>query len=366
MRACIVSPYSLSAVSGISAMVIGLARGITARGHIAYIAATHSSRVASALGLRAWELNSGKIFSNARLSLETARTIWRNRDLVDLVHLNQGHLQTVLGAAAARILGKPVIGTFHLRPPEARGTRGLIERFSIRMSLAICRTRVFVSVHTMESFRASGIVIKNGVDTEGVRQQLGDRHAIRNELGLDGPVVLFAGRLAKNKGFLDLLTAARRALDNGTQLTILTTGEASSDERGDIEREIGALGLGRHLVQLGNREDHLQYLAAADIFALPSHTEGLPMSLLEAMSAGLPILASNVGGIPEIITDGREGLLVRPRDIKALQAGLETLANRSDLRERLGSHALRKAESLDLSKTVTAYLDLYDHALGES
>ena len=65
-------------------------------------------------------------------------------------------------------------------------------------------------------------------------------------------------------------------------------------------------------------------------------------------------------------TVGREGLLVRPGDATALQAGLETLASRSDLRERLGSHALRKAESLDLSKAVTAYLDLYEDAIAKS
>ncbi len=346
---------------------MGLGRGLAARGHPTYIATPSRTAVrGDSSNLETWALRVGPKLGNASLSLETVRTLWRNRAVWDLLHLNQGHPQTVAGAVTARVLGRPAVVTFHLKPPPGSGIRGVFERISTRLSIALCSTRVFVSNAARTAFGAEGVVIHNGIDVDWIRDQVGERTPIREELGLDGFVVIFSGRHAKNKGFVDLLKAIRLVRDDGVDLRLLTTGEATDEERDEIESEIGRLTLGPHVLQLGDRRDHLRYLGAGDAFALPSYAEGLPMSLLEAMAAGLPVVASDVGGIPEAVTHGREGFLVRPGDVVALKVALEQLATNPGLCAAFRDQSRARAAAFDLGKTVTAYLRVYGEVLGES
>ena len=192
--------------------------------------------------------------------------------------------------------------TFHMVPPPSRGLRGWIQETSIRTLKAISSRRVYVSEKTRLEFRDSGLVILNGVDIENIRASLGQRDALRRELGLSGCVIVFAGRKARIKGYWDLIRALHSARQGGADARLLSTGSFPDDESQECERLIQDLGLGAFLVDLGERNDHLRFLAAADVFALPSYREGLPMALLEAMAARLPIIASTVGGIPELVS----------------------------------------------------------------
>ena len=133
----------------------------------------------------------------------------------------------------------------------------------------------------------------------------------------------------------------------------------ASDHGPDLEPFFAAAGLGTRLRRLGYREDIAALLAAADVFALPSHFEGLPMSVIEAMLCGLPIVATNIRGPREQVIDGQTGFLVPPMRIPELAAALQALATDPALRTRLG--AASRARALDLydeGRVVAHTLDL--------
>jgi glycosyltransferase involved in cell wall biosynthesis len=113
----------------------------------------------------------------------------------------------------------------------------------------------------------------------------------------------------------------------------------------------------------GQVEDALRYLQAADLFVLPSTTEGLSNSLLEALSVGLPVLATSVGGTPDVIAHGENGYLIPPDDLPALQAGLTILLNDSDLCGRLGTLSRRRVQADFSLESVAARLEALYHRL---
>jgi glycosyltransferase involved in cell wall biosynthesis len=144
------------------------------------------------------------------------------------------------------------------------------------------------------------------------------------------------------------LLAAMRELP-GAELWVVGN-RLSSDRGEDLAPVFAAAGLGSRLRLLGYRDDIPALLAAADIFALPSHFEGLPMSVIEAMLVGLPVVATNIRGPREQVVDGETGLLVPPRSVAPLAAALSRLANDASLRARMGDAGRARA------------LDLYDEA----
>jgi len=137
-------------------------------------------------------------------------------------------------------------------------------------------------------------------------------------------------------------------------------GERLASDRGeDIAALLDAAGLGERLRRLGYRRDVPAVLAAADIFALPSYHEALPMSVIEAMLTGLPVVASDIPGPREQIEDGRTGLLVAPRQAAPLAGALARLADDPALRAAMGAAGRTRAMALyDEAKVVGRLLDL--------
>jgi glycosyltransferase involved in cell wall biosynthesis len=160
----------------------------------------------------------------------------------------------------------------------------------------------------------------------------------------DPSSILFLGQLGSRKGTYDLLEAVARLIDKHPQLKLRMAGDGEVEQ---VKAAVDRLGLHAHVDILdwvsGPQKSAL--LEHAAIYALPSHCEGLPMSVLEAMAAGLPVICTPVGGVPEAVTDGREGYVIPPGDIAALSAALDSLLLRTDLRQRMGEAARRKAES---------------------
>jgi len=174
--------------------------------------------------------------------------------------------------------------------------------------------------------------------------------------------VLFLGRIGDRKGSFDLLEAAARVLPACPQLSLQFGGD------GELERaaaHAAELGLGAHFSLLGwvGAPERETCLRQAALYTLPSYNEGLPMSVLEAMAAGLPVLSTPVGGIPEAVTDGVEGYLVPPGNVGELACRLQELLLAPELAAKMGAAARRKVETTFsaeaiLPKVERVYLDM--------
>ena len=135
--------------------------------------------------------------------------------------------------------------------------------------------------------------------------------------------------------------------------------------RGALEGQAAELGIADRVVFAGSRDDVFDLLPALDVFALSSRFEGLPIALLEAMATGIAPVTSSVGGIPEVITDGEDGLLVPPGDPAALASALDKVLNDPALRADLGRRAATRAAAFDLVGAVRRTEDVYRRVLAE-
>ena len=178
------------------------------------------------------------------------------------------------------------------------------------------------------------------------------RHALRQSLGVadDRVVITCVSRLVRHKGYPELLAAMR---DVPAELWVV--GERLPSDHGeDMAPHFAASGLDGRLRQLGYRRDVAAILAASDIFVLPSHFEGLPMSVIEAMLCGLPVVATDIRGPREQVVDGTTGFLVPPGRVPELAAALSLLAGDAGLRTRLGIASLERARVLFAEDRVIA------------
>lgn len=157
--------------------------------------------------------------------------------------------------------------------------------------------------------------------------------------------LLFVGGMGKLKGERDLLRAMQIAVERVPQLRISMLGHGAET----VESLCDEYGLRARIEHLGPvpHIERASFFHRADIFVLPSYGEGMPMSVLEALAAGLPVIATNVGGIPELITHDAEGFLIAPGNVSELTEHLVTLANDASLRERMGRASLIKAKQFD-------------------
>ena len=163
-----------------------------------------------------------------------------------------------------------------------------------------------------------------------------DRQAIRLKLGIaQGPVLVTIGRLTEQKGHRYLLQALPGLLNTWPQLCCLFVGEGELQEA--LQRMATELGVERACRFVGVRADIADILASADLFVLPSLSEGFPFVLLEALAMGCPVVASRVNGIPELIEEGKTGLLVPARDLQALALAIQELLNDPVAASRMGA-----------------------------
>ena len=259
----------------------------------------------------------------------------------DIVH---GHMPIsgFLARMAARAAGVPKVAyTCHGFLFNHRSSSLPRRALSFVMEWTAARvTDVFLTVSEAEArdarrlhISARAIAVRNGRDPGVFRPDPSARARIRAELGVpqDRIVVIAVSRLVWHKGYPELAVAMRSV----PEAELWVAGERLDSDRGaDMAALLRSAGLGFRLRMLGYRKDIPALLAAADIFTLPSRFEGLPMSVIEAMLAGLPVVATDVRGPREQVEAGRTGLLVPPRDVAALAAALRQIG-RASCRERV-------------------------------
>jgi len=202
------------------------------------------------------------------------------------------------------------------------------------------------------------VVIHNGVDPKPFLHA--DPGNVRTEFTLgQSPVITMVGRLVSPKDPLTLLKACQ-FLKGGFVLLLVGDGEL----RSQMEHFVSNSGLERSTIFTGERKDVPEILAASDIFVLSSHKEGLPYTIIEAMIAGLPVVATRVGGIPELVEDNVTGFLVPPGDPNTLAKALQNLLDSSNVRHEMGRAGRAKAlMEFNLDDMLRKTRQVYDQVL---
>lgn len=281
-------------------------------------------------------------------ALRLVRCIWQLlthlcRETYHLIHTH-GYLADLMGLAASRLLGIPIVSTCH---GFIYGGRKLSFYYDLDCRALRFFTRVIpVSGAIGRFLEQKGVhrhrieVIENTLHPSDPRQiPLNARATLRRELGVASCELLvgYFGRLSEEKGISFLLEAVRRLSADGLALRLLIIGDGPL--RSLLEEQASQHGLAGRVMFKGFQKEIDAWFTALDLFVLPSLTEGTPMVLLEAMQHGVPCIASAVGGVPDMISTGVDGILVRPGDTAGIAGAISGLCADTARREQISANA---------------------------
>jgi glycosyltransferase involved in cell wall biosynthesis len=309
---------------------------------------------------------------NPLLDARATLALWLlfRRERPDIVHTHTSKAGAV-GRVAAWLARIPVI----IHTPHGHVFYGYFGRVMsevirlVERVLAMLTDRIITLTDrgTQEhvQYRIAGpekfVTIPSGIMLSKFREIHVDPGAKRRELGLpdDGPIIGTVGRMVPIKGHAWLLKAAPRVLAEFPQTTFIFVGDGPL--LCQLRQLAEALGISRRVVFLGERQDVPECLALCEIFAFPSLNEGMGLALVEAMAMGVPVVATRVGGIPDIVSDGETGMLVPARDEVAIAEALLGLLRNQARRRACGQAAVRSvSERFDIASTVKAVEGLYE------
>ena len=293
---------------------------------------------------------------------------WTNRGSFQIIHAHNA-ATGVISSIVGWLIGKKVI----VKIPSLKYVQylngGSLSR-ELRRWIITKKTDRFIAVSTemLDALREAGIapeklaLISNGIELTAASNT--NPCVLKQELSGDPErsVVLFVGRLVKEKG-LDRLLRVWGLLPGHETMLLLVVGDGPLRE--DLESQTRNLRLLPSVRFVGHQVDVSKFYSIADLFVLPSKTEGMSNSLLEAMAAGLPVMASNVGGNKDVIKDQQSGFLVDWEDTTLCAEKLLTLLSDTELRQRIGSAAKREISAFAMVNVAERYHDLYETVLQE-
>jgi glycosyltransferase involved in cell wall biosynthesis len=284
----------------------------------------------------------------------------------DIVHTHSTEAG-IIGRFAAALAGVPiVIHTVH-GVPFSTDRNEFLNRFVLACErrAATVTDHIVVNADAIrEEYlerhigqREQYTTVYSGVDIERFREA-------SPTLDLPGkrPRVVMIGRLAKGKGFDVLLEAASELGDSSFSICLVGDGPQYEE----IEAEINSRELENTVHLLGYRDDVPQILSASDLLVLPSFREGTPRVITEAMASGLPVIATDIAGIPEQVEHGESGYLIPPGDPEALTERLQELLTDDELRNLMGAAGRERAERFSISAMLSDLDTLYQQCLGRS
>lgn len=245
----------------------------------------------------------------------------------------------------------------------------LLEKFAARFTDKI----INLTTIEIEKFLEHGIGtrqqlkhIYNGINIKYYERAIASNLKKRKEFGLskDDFVCATVGRLVPVKGHTYLIKAIQKVVNVIPEAKFLFVGDG--ELKSELLEEIKSLGLQENVFLLGARRDIATTLSCINIFLLPSINEGFGMVLIEAMAAKKPVIATNVGGIPEVVIDGKTGLLVPPKDPEAFSSAIIKLYNNPELSNRMGLAGYRRAKNVfSIEVTVRELGNLYSELIKE-
>ena len=278
---------------------------------------------------------------------------------IDLLH-SHGKRAHFIGAPAARLTGTIYVHTRH-----ASGETNVNWRTRLTEHAIAPLTHIYIAVSEDVQKRAAryrrivahrSMIIPNGIDTD-LFHPTGDAERATSETLRIGCVA----RLSEEKRHEDLLAAAASLKRQGLDFRLILVGEGPL--RADLERQVRTLGLSDCVEILGTRNDIADLMRGFDLFALSSRCEGLPLTVLEAMATGLPVVATDVGSLGKVIREGETGFLVPPGVPEALADAIQRAAN-ADFRKTAAGAARRVVEEqFSLRKMTDAHAALFKRLL---
>jgi len=294
--------------------------------------------------IRMGSFKTPNIFSTAATVFKLRRLIRKKN--IDLVHTDSPR-QALYASQAVRKTKTPLIWHVRVSTPEKKS----LDRFLYN------RSRKVIAVSRAASLRFKDypltpeklVVIPNGVDLTQFKQPHPDRR-LREELDIEEGSVLVGtlGQLIPGKGHDVLLKAAERVAEQAPEVKTVIVGNGNTAYRNTLEDLSAKLEIKDKVMFTGYREDIPGILSCLDIAVLPSttHLEGLSRVIIEAMASGKPVIATDAGGNPEAVEDGRTGILVPPGDPDRLARAILELARDANKRKRMGEAGRKRAEQL--------------------
>ena len=254
-----------------------------------------------------------------------------------------------------------IIITDHAQTKGIIRNQSLIERYLTDIVVAVSKHTADKS--TLQGKKPGISIIHNGID---IKKYNIERIDIRNKLKLgDNFTAIMVASFTQVKGYDILLKSINILINNGFSFIMMLVGDGP--EYNSIELLSKNLNINKDYIRfLGNRNDVFDLLNASDMFILPSRLEGLPISILEAMSQRLPVIATNVGGIPELVIDGETGILIPPNDPLALAEAMKRMISDPDMRRRMGEAGYQRvASEFSFERMTRQYEELYLSLLRE-
>lgn len=269
---------------------------------------------------------------------------------IDLIHAHLTYA-SIWSAAASRITGVPAIASLHVAPPESGAAalrdwlmRRMLQRWG-RMTLAVSEDlrAMYVKRGGLDADRIA--VVHNGIETERFRSDHSESRRLIAELfgiPLESRVIVTVSVLRPGKGIEILLDAAGRVLASAPDAWLLVLGDGPM--AGEWQARGAAVPGGERIRWGGFRRDVHRILPGCDLLVHPTLADAFPTVLLEAMAAGLPVVASRIGGVPEIVVEGTTGRLVPPGDANALAEAIGSMLENDGERAAMGRAASSVAE----------------------
>jgi L-malate glycosyltransferase len=320
------------------------------------------------------------IWDETRLnSVQLFKTFYSHfrRQGFDVVHTHR-YKENILAGLAAAIAAVPIrVHTIHGLQEKFSGWDQTKIQIYTRLNAMVvkwtgqCIIGVSEEIADKMAQQLPGnvvVCVHNGISVTRVRPAI-SAETKRRELGIpeDAIIVGAVGRLVPVKGIEYLLRAVRALRDEPGKVVVRLLLVGDGPLRRKLEALAKELCLEQQVLFLGERNDVYDLMNIFDLYALPSRHEGVPMALLEAMALGRPVVASRVGGIPEVVTDMAEGKLVPPQDVDALCNSLQELASSRALRKQFGKAArARITRSYDSKHMAFKVKELYWNLVNES
>ncbi len=284
----------------------------------------------------------------------------------DVVHT---HLQVLRYAFPSLLLQRPglTLHTVHnLAEREVEPRAQVLQKYAFRhgvMPIAVSK-EVSLSLKRLYGVAPSR-VIANGIRTSHYANPQVSRKEWRVRAGFNEGHVLFVcvARLMEQKNHALLLKAFAQGPASDARAQLVLVGDGPLGEK--LLAQAESLGLARQVRFLGVRSDVADVLGASDVFVMSSDWEGNPLSVMEAMASGLPLVCTAAGGVPDLFANGREGFLVQPGDGRGMANSMAFLLRSAESRLAMGAAGARRAkEYFDVSRMVHAYEQLYEKAIG--